>query len=268
MRWVSLFVIVCLLVFSPVLAVEKELVASDFSSPLIVDKPFVFTPGEPVTVSVYNGGLQAFNDLLLRVEGLQPVLITGLIDPRSSVEVQVPVPLELLLSQDNLSVTLTRGGELLDSRDLPVVVIYPSEAVVLDPFDSLGPSLFVFLNNDAVERRSGVEVEVSINQDGRLLFAEWYGPFGLAASDSEVWRFAVPQKYLTQGEVVVDAIVYEWGVPVARLSSTVMVGVDQSASAPVFSVVILLCVLVVIFLLIDVFYHRRSLAKAIKGLRL
>ena len=82
-------------------------VAAQGEGLVVVDKPLVVEPGQPLSVSIYNGGSGVWSDLAITVQGNpDPVFYRDLLEPLAFGQVQVPIPFADLLDKDSLEVSL------------------------------------------------------------------------------------------------------------------------------------------------------------------
>lgn len=257
-----MFVVAFSLALSPVLG----LVPADFAEPQVVEKPLVFTPGEPVEVSIYNGGHEVWSDLAVSVGGSDPVFFRDVLGPERMASVEAPVPVVYALQSYDLSVTLSYDGVVLDERSLPVVVEWPDASAVADPEAPAGPELLLLMDADAFGGLShGVQAEVEVLRGGEVVWFDFYGPFYLAPGEEFLWRTGLPSS-LGPGDYTLRASFFEGSRFLARSEQRFSLDDGSHSLGPLLVVLLTLLFLVGLYLLLDSLYNRHSVRTAFRRL--
>lgn len=262
----SLFIILLFLV-----SLGCALAADDpaRASPVIVEKPLLVVPGEPLNVTVYNGGHDVWTDLAVSVAQGPAGVFRGVIEPEGFATVPVDVPLVYLLDAPELPVTLSYRHRVLDARSLPLEVLWPREAVIADPYAPGGPELLVLVDASGFDRvLGGVQVEVSLLKDGKESFVDYYGPFYLSPSERFVWSTPLPERYLSAGDYEVRATFYEGGRFLAETTSSFAYeGPSSSSWGGVLLLVLCVLLLVLVYVAVDMVFHGRRFRESLSRLR-
>jgi hypothetical protein len=263
MKRASLF-----LLFIVALSSYAAAVPADFALPVIVDKPLLVTPGVPLSVFIYNGGHQVWSDFSVRVADGSAFYYYDVLDEESYATVSVAVPLVYLLNQDSLSVSLYYQDRLLDTKELPVVMSWAPVSALVDVYAPGGPEAVVLLDASQFENNlGGVQVEFSVLQDEKVLFFDYYGPFYLAPDERFVWRAALPKRYLSAGEYTYMATFYEGDALLSVKEGSFVVREHEGFSfGPLLLFIVSFLLLILLYLLIDMFYHGRSFYRSFQSL--
>lgn len=240
-----------------------------FASPVIVDKPLLVTPGEPVRVPLYNGGHGFWSDMMISIADGAPRPYRGLIGAEEFADAPIDVPLIYLLNADELSVSLYYNGKVLDSRSLPVEVIWPEQLVVVDTVAPGGPEIVVLVDATQFDGvLGGVQAEVAILSGDDEIFFDFYGPFYLSPTEQFVWRTPLPERYLSEGEYTIRATFYEGDDFLAETSSTFMYGERAQVSfGPLLLLILSVLLLILIYVVVDMVYHGREFHESWSRLR-
>ena len=259
-------VFVFILAFSLALAPVMALVPADYAEPQVVERPLVFTPGEPVEVFLYNGGHRVWSDLSVSVGGSDAVFFRDVLGPERMVSVEAPVPEVYALQSRELSVTLSYDGVVLDERSLPVVVEWPDALAVADPEAPAGPELLLMADADAFGGLShGVQVEVEVLRGGDVVWFDFYGPFYLSSDEEFLWRTGLPYS-LGPGEYTLRATFYEGGRFLARTEEGFSLKDGSRSVGPLLVVLLTLLFLVALYVGLDALYNRHSVRTALRRL--
>ncbi|MBN1275599.1 hypothetical protein JXA12_04905 [Candidatus Woesearchaeota archaeon] len=256
-----------LVVMLPVAA--SALVSSDLAPPQIIEKPLLVTPGEQLTVSIYNGGKQVWTDLAISVAGTGPTYTEGILGPGMTDEVQVEVPLIYLLSTNKVGVTLSHDGAVIDRRDLPVRVDWPAHLVVMGEDAAGEPELLLIIDTLQLDLAAGgIQVEVVILEGEDLVYFDYLGPFYVAKGERFVHRAQVPERYLGKGDYTVRATFFDGDGFLAETETSFTRHQEPSRSfASVLLLFLTILFLILFYLVLDMAYHRRSLKDSWLSLR-
>ncbi len=250
------------LALSPVLA----LVPADYAEPQVVEKPLVFTPGEPVEVSIYNGGHRVWSDLSVSVGASDPVFFRDVLGPERMASVEAPVPEVYALQSRDLSVTLSYDGVVLDERSLPVVVEWPDALAVADPEAPAGPELLLMVDADAFGGLSrGVQAEVEVLRGGEVVWFDFFGPFYLSQGEEFLWRTGLPSS-LGPGEYTLRATFFEGSRFLTRSEKRFSLEDGSRSVGPLLVVLLTLLFLVGLYVVLDSLYNRHSVRTALRRL--
>lgn len=263
MKKAIMFIIMCCFLVASVFALSPE-----FSSPQLVNKPLLVTPGESVPVELYNGGEYLWSDMVVSASSSLGTMYRGLLEPDSFATVYVDIPLVYLLQADTLPIALSYEDEVLDKKSLPVVVLWPAALVVADTVNP-DPELAVFVDASQFNQSlGGVQVEaVILDSHGNEVFFDWYGPFYLGADEEFVWRTSLPVRYLSAGSYTIRSTFYEGDNFLTESYSSFVYEDEEEVYGPVLLLVISLFLLLLIYLVVDMVFHGRKIQHSLEHMR-
>ncbi len=173
----------------------------------------------------------------------------GDVDPGKSIDVRVELPPSTLLNdlseQKNLSIKmLSKEQVVVDSSNLMADINIPKRSVYFEQRNGT-PTVIIVFDNSGREKRTGIEVELFLSRDGKVIYEDFFGPFKIEKGEKSVKEIRLVPDYLSSGKVSVQAKFFEKGVLIDDSYSESEINADNIVPKRAILIIVTIIVLIV-----------------------